>query len=181
MTVLVGYATAHGSTRGIAERIASRLGDRRILARARPVSDVETCWDDDAVVVGSAIHSQAWLPEAVQFMRNNATTLATRPVWLFSVGMPGALARPLRRWAMREGPKAIAELPGIVRPVDHRLFTGVVRRDQLPYVSRVVLRMMGGHYGDFRDWPQIDAWSDEIAAEVLRLGARSGEARGAGT
>src|SRR6478752_6918190 len=91
MTVLVAYATAHGSTRGIAERITARLGERHVAAQARPVSEIESVFDDDGVVVGSAIHGQAWLPEAVRFMRNNATTLAARPVWLFSVGMPGAL------------------------------------------------------------------------------------------
>ena len=100
--------------------------------------------------------------------------LAARPVWLFSVGMPGALARPLRRWAMREGPKALAELPDIVRPVDQQLFTGVVLPDQLPLVSRVILRLMGAHAGDFRDWPQIEAWADTIAAHLAEMGTRSG-------
>src|SRR6478752_10720837 len=75
MTVLVAYATAHGSTRGIAERITARLGERHVAAQARPVSEIESVFDDDGVVVGSAIHGQAWLPEAVRFMRNNATTL----------------------------------------------------------------------------------------------------------
>jgi menaquinone-dependent protoporphyrinogen oxidase len=174
MTVLVAYATAHGSTRGIAERITARLGQRHLVAQARPVSEVESVVAYDGVVVGSAIHGQAWLPEAVRFMRSNATALAARPVWLFSVGMPGALARPLRRWAMREGPKALAELPKIVRPVDQHLFTGVVRREELPLVSRAILRLMGGHTGDFRDWPEIEAWADDIAARLAAMGARSG-------
>ena len=178
MTELVAYATAQGSTRGIADRIAARLGERHLAAQARPVSEIGSVFDYDVVVVGSAIQARAWLPEAVRFMRNNATTLAVRPVWLFSVGMPGALARPLRRSAMREGPKALAKLPDIVRPVGQRQFTGVVRRDQLPFVSRVVLRLMAGHTGDFRDWPQIEAWADDIAAHLAEIGARSGQLPG---
>lgn len=54
----------------------------------------------DCVVAGSAIHDQAWLPEGRRFAVDNAT-LSTKPVWLFSAGMPGALGRPLRRWEGR--------------------------------------------------------------------------------
>ncbi len=38
--VLVGYATRHGATRGIAERIGTRLRDAGLEADVRPVSAV---------------------------------------------------------------------------------------------------------------------------------------------
>jgi hypothetical protein len=44
----------------------------------------------------------------------------------------------------------------------------VVRPDQFPKLSRVVLRLMGGRYGDFRDWVEIDRWADQIAADLMR-------------
>jgi menaquinone-dependent protoporphyrinogen oxidase len=56
----------------------------------------------DAIVIGIAIHGRAWLAEASQFLSTHADELVVRPVWLYSVGMPGALARLLRRLAMRE-------------------------------------------------------------------------------
>ena len=32
--------------------------------------------------------------------------------------------------------------------------------------SRIFLHLAGGRYGDFRDWPAIDAWALEIADQL---------------
>jgi menaquinone-dependent protoporphyrinogen oxidase len=166
MRVLVAYATAQGSTRGVAERIASVLRERGLPADCLPVDQVSDLQQYDAVVVGSALHSQAWLPEAATFVTSRVPALTARAVWLFSVGMPGALARPLRRWAMREGPMAVAPFEGLVRARGSRLFSGVVSKRQLPLVSRAVFRLMGGSYGDFRDWEDIESWAAGVAGEL---------------
>jgi len=84
---------------------------------------------------------------------------------------------------MREGPKALADLPDIVRPVDQQLFTGVIRGEHLPIAGRVIRRLMGGHTGDFRDWPQIEAWVDTVATHLAQVNrewggvARRGDGR----
>jgi menaquinone-dependent protoporphyrinogen oxidase len=166
--VLVTYVSPHGSTRGVAERIATRLRENAVSVDCVPIHAAPEVADYDAAVVGSAIHDQAWLPEASRFLATHATELVVRPVWLFSVGMPGALARPLRKLAMREGPKAVAPFTAMVRPQGTRLFSGVVSKQQFPRVSRVALRLMGGRYGDFREWPEIDAWAAEISARLLQ-------------
>jgi menaquinone-dependent protoporphyrinogen oxidase len=170
MRVLVTYVSPHGSTRGIAERIATRLRDRGVAVDCLPVGETRAVEAYDAVVVGSAIHGQAWLPEAAQFISTHAAELEARAVWLYSVGMPGALARPLRRFAMREGPKVVAPFAPLVHPRGTRLFSGVVGRQQFPLVSRVVMRLMGGRFGDFRDWPAIDAWATSICDSLLENG-----------
>ena len=166
MRVLVTCASPHGSTRGIADRIALRLRDRGLSVDCLPVEEAPAPAGYDAVVVGSALHDRAWLPEAARFLAAHADELLARPVWLFSVGMPGALARPLRRPAMREGPAAVAPFETLVRPRGARLFSGVVSKEHFPPAGRVALRLMGGHYGDFRDWPDIDAWADVIVADL---------------
>lgn len=178
MRVLVTYVSPHGSTRGIAERIATRLRDRGLLVDCLPIHETQAMADYDAVVVGSAIHGQAWLPEASQFLFTHADELVAKPVWLFSVGMPGALARPLRKLAMLEGPKAVAPLAVMVRARDTRLFSGVVSKHQFPSVSRATFRLMGGRYGDFRNWPDIDAWAASIS-DCLLEGTRSARRRSA--
>jgi menaquinone-dependent protoporphyrinogen oxidase len=165
MKILMAYATCDGSTRGIADRIAARLRERGHDAESLGVNDVHDLSPYDAFVVGSAIHGQAWLPEATRFMEWHAPVLAARPTWLFSVGMPDALAKSLRKWAGKEGPKVVEPFQE-VNARDNHLFTGVVTKDQLPWVSRVVFRVAGGHYGDFRDWDAIDAWADEIATSL---------------
>lgn len=171
MRVLVTYVSPDGSTRGVAERVAQRLRETGVRVDCAPVHDVRGVGDYDGVVVGSALHGRAWLPEAADFLSVHAGDLVVRPVWLFSVGMPGALAPPLRTLAMREGPLAVAPYVELVRPRGTRLFSGVVSKQQFPAVSRLVLRLMGARFGDFRRWPDIDAWADEIAdglAESVR-------------
>ena len=166
MTVLVAYATAHGSTRGVAERIASRLADHGVEAECLSVDQVKGLDAYDSAVVGSAIHDQAWLPEARQFVTDNAAALWAKPVWLFSVGMPGALGRPLRRWAKVEGPKVVAPITRTIGSRGEHLFSGVVAPEQFPTLSRAIFRLMGGHWGDFRNWPEIDAWADSITTAL---------------
>ena len=173
-TVLVAFASPQGSTRGVAERIAARLRGHGLDVDCLPIREVSEVAGYDAVVAGSAIHDQAWLPGASQFLLGHSEELAARPLWLFSVGMPGALARPLRRFGMREGPKVVAPFADLV-PRDARLFSGVVTKHTFPFRSRVVLRLMGGSYGDFRDWPAIDAWAEEIASSLVE--ASSGTRR----
>lgn len=163
---LVAYASPHGSTRGVAERITGRLQERGIQVSCLPVDGAADVAGYDAVIVGSAIHNRSWLLSAAQFIRTNRTPLAEKPTWLFSVGMPAALARPLRKWGMREGPKAVQEFVSLVNPRGDVLFSGVIEPAQLPVISRLILRMMGGRYGDFRDWHAIDAWADGIGAEL---------------
>src|SRR5204862_5936066 len=81
-----------------------------------PVSEVCDVGAYDAVIVGSAVHDQTWLPAAVRFMRDNRAALASRPVWLFSVGMPSPLPRGLRRGAMNGESKAVAGFGDMVGP-----------------------------------------------------------------
>lgn len=170
MTVLIAYATAHGSTRGVAERIAGRLGEAGFAATVAPVDEAPDVGQHEAVVVGSALHSQAWLPEARRFVDANVEQLAQRPTWLFTVGTIGEtssfLPRPIARLGSRLR-KDSAELAGWRSAIgvrDHRYFAGAISPDHWSPVGNVVLRLLGGRHGDHRDWDDIDAWSDRIAA-----------------
>ncbi|MFD9818296.1 flavodoxin domain-containing protein [Streptomyces violascens] len=169
MNVLVGYATVHGSTREIAEHIGARLGEAGIAADVRSVNEVDSLDCYEAFVLGSAVHGQAWLPAAKDFVRLNSTLLCFRPVWLFSVGMPGALRGPWKKLARKEEPLIAQGLPGQLPYRSHRLLSGVVTREQLPPMGRILFRLMGCRYGDFRDWAAIDAWTDRITADLCRI------------
>lgn len=93
MTVLVAYASALGSTREIAQHVADRMAATLDGVECRSVDEVDSVSGYDAVVVGSAVHSQSWLPAADQFFARHAPELAKRPVWAFNVGMADALAQ----------------------------------------------------------------------------------------
>ena len=62
--VLVAYASEHGSTGGVAKRIAARLGEREAHVEVRPVIDVDGVGGYHAVVLGSGLYHQRWIPRA---------------------------------------------------------------------------------------------------------------------
>ncbi|WP_306337385.1 flavodoxin domain-containing protein [Streptomyces sp. KL118A] len=169
MDVLVGYATAHGSTREIAERIAGRLQAAGLRAEARPMDEVDDPDAYRAYVLGSAVHGQAWLEQAMAFLRLNGDLLRARPLWVFSVGMPNALRGPWKRAAARKERDMIEQAVRAEVPFrGHCLLDGVIRPGHLPLSGRLALWLVGGRFGDFRDWPSIDAWADDIVGELAR-------------
>ena len=173
MKLLVTYASAAGSTRGVAERIAARLAERGHQVACLPVTERPDAAEFDAVVVGSAVHGQQWLPSATDWLGAHRATLRTRPVWAFSVGMPAALGRPFRRLGTAEASKIEAALAQDVPLRAHRLFSGVVTEGTFRGRSRWAFRLMGCRYGDFRDWSAIDRYADQIAEELARSESRS--------
>lgn len=64
MPVLITYATLHGSTREVAERIASRLYADGFAVECRPLDHVPCVEKYDAVIIGGAVHSHKWLLDA---------------------------------------------------------------------------------------------------------------------
>jgi menaquinone-dependent protoporphyrinogen oxidase len=172
MGVLVAYATDHGSTRGVADRIADRLQQRGVDAEVCAVADVLEVSGYEAVVLGSAIHGGNWLPAARRFAGRNAAPLRERPVWLFSVSTLGdevsmfsrRVASRLR--ALRKETPEVAEMRRLLHPREHRNFAGAVARSHWPASGRAFFRATGGRYGDHRNWAAIDAWADLIAAQL---------------
>lgn len=116
MTVLVAYASAHGSTRTVAERVAARLGRHGLDVELAALDAVPDVGPYRAVVLGSAVHNGAWLPEAVDCVRRQRASLFARPVWMFSVGMAAALPGRCGDW-----PRAPNRLgsPAPSKPLSH--------------------------------------------------------------
>lgn len=169
MTVLVAYASALGSTREMAQRLASRMAVALGQVECRSVEEVESVSGYEAVVVGSAIHNQAWLPPASQFVARHAPELAKRPFWAFSVGMADALPKPFRiRGAALQQARLAEVLFKEVPLRGHTVFSGVYQAVQMPAPLRVLFRLTGGRFGDLRDWAAVDAWADEIAAQLAK-------------
>jgi menaquinone-dependent protoporphyrinogen oxidase len=86
MTLLVAYASKHGSTQGIAEAIGKRLRERGLDTDVRPVREVDGLERYDTIVLGSAVYLGAWLKEAMAFVDRLEATLRRVPLWLCSSG-----------------------------------------------------------------------------------------------
>jgi menaquinone-dependent protoporphyrinogen oxidase len=160
-SVLVAYASKHGSTEGIALAIADRLRERGLEASASPVGELDGVGEADAVVLGSAVYVGSWMPEAVGFAETHAEALAERSVWLFSSGPLGVEVDD-----EEEQPRQLAQLRGLVGPVEHRVFFGALERSKLGFGERIMVKAVKAPEGDFRDWDAIRAWADAIADDL---------------
>jgi menaquinone-dependent protoporphyrinogen oxidase len=166
MTVLVAYASRHEATEGIAARIAERIADAGAAVDLRQVDAVDSLDAYGAVVFGAPVYDQSWPPEADRFVNEHRDVLAIRPVWLFSVGSFGDTNRLIGRLTHKE-PKRIAEMRSAVQLREYRVFQGVIRKHQWPFWSRMLFHAFGGRFGDHRDWPEIEAWADQIALALV--------------
>jgi len=175
MKVLVAYASRHGATAGIAERVASALRENGLEAEARPVKEADDPARYDAVVVGGAAYMFHWLKEATSFVTRHRAVLAERPVWLFSSGPLGTDLVDAEGKDVFEAsrPKEFDELETMIQPRGVKVFFGAWDPDAPPIgMAERMLRLAPAAKdalpaGDFRDWPAIDAWAAEIA-EVLQ-------------
>ena len=172
MPVLVAYASKHGATRQIAERIGEVLRATGLDAEVRPVHSAGDPAGYDAVVLGSAVYFGAWRREGTGYVRRHRGALSGRPVWLFSSGPLGtatadAQGRDLRAAA---APKELAEFTAAVAPRDHRVFFGALDHTRFGPAERLLWLLPGSHEllreGDFRDWTEVDAWAAGIAQQL---------------
>ena len=183
--VLVVYASRHGSTRGIAQRIEEVLRTEGLEVDIAPADHASGVGAADAVVVGSAVYMGSWLKEAVEFVKRNEVRLAELPLWFFSSGpLPGSSlgkgpdVDPLTdALGPEEGPgsggrKKIDEITAATFPKDHRVFLGAFDpNDPAKVTSERLVRLLPAvkkalPAGDFREWDAIEAWAHEIAATL---------------
>lgn len=174
MIILVAYATRHGSTAGIAERIAAGLRTAGLTATVSHVEDVREVTPYNAVVLGGATYMFHWLKDATRFAKHHQTELRKRPVWLFSSGPLGTdlVDDEGHDVLTASRPREFDELATVLQPRGERIFFGAHDPDAPPVGlgERVVRHLPAAKTaipaGDFRDWAAIDAWATEIAQEL---------------
>ena len=175
MSILVAYASKHGATEGIAERIAENLREAGQDADARPVQEVSDLAGYDGYVVGSATYLGHWMNDATTFVSSNQELLNEKPVWLFSSGPLGTEATDAKGHDLRMAtlPKELPEIEHAIHPREHRMFYGVLDPGKLTFAERSMRMLPASRAilpeGDFRDWDEIQDWAYGIAKEMTQL------------
>jgi hypothetical protein len=83
-----------------------------------------------------------------------------RPGW-FSSGPVGDPPRPGESDAVD-----VKEIVAAAGAREHRLFAGKLDKSKLSFRERAVIRAVGGHGGDYRDWDEIRGWAEAIATSL---------------
>lgn len=164
--ILVAYASRAGSTREIAEAVADELRQTDHSVTVASCDDAPDADGFDAVVIGSALYADRWLPTASRYLRRQRPHLQGRPTYLFQSG-------PCRPRPEEGGPQHDAgrtPVPRVVRRLGRQLglahpVTFAGRLD--PADSRLSRWLAAAApSGDFRDWEEIRAWGYANGTEL---------------
>jgi menaquinone-dependent protoporphyrinogen oxidase len=167
--ILVTYASRAGSTAGVAEAIGKTLVGNGLQVDVLPMQAVNDLSPYRAVVAGSAIRSQKWLPEAMQFLNDHRSELARVPFASFMVCITLSMANAGQ---YREGIKAwMSPVRVLVQPVSEGYFAGVLDFSRLPFsfnvlAMRFVVLLGIWKQGDHRDWTAIRTWAESLPSRL---------------
>lgn len=167
--ILVAYATKHGGTAEIAERVARVLREAGLDVDALPAQRAGDPAAYRAVVLGSALYIGRWRREAVRFLEANEAALAARPVWLFCSGPTGEgePAELLQGWHIPPNMKSLVQR---IAPRGVGVFGGALDTGTMSFFEKWIIKRVKAPVGDFRDWRAIEAWAADIAASLKEKG-----------
>jgi menaquinone-dependent protoporphyrinogen oxidase len=167
MKVLVTAASRHGATTEIAASLGAVLQAAGLEVEVMHPAEITTLDGFDAAVIGSAVYVGHWLEPARELVEREKVALCRIPVWLFSSGPIGDPPKPVEE-ALDDAP--LAELVGAR---EHRTFAGRIDRKRLGFGEKAIMAAVRAPEGDFRPWPEIEAWARQISGSLVAVGAAS--------
>lgn len=158
MTVLVAYATNRGSTREVADAVATTLRNHGLEVDVRPAGEVADVIAYDAVVLGTAIYMGRLHGDARKLLKQQRDALGARPFAIFAMG-PRTLSDDDVAGARKQLKKSL-ERASVVADAA-AIFGGVIDPAKLSFpLNRLPA-------SDARDWDAIHAWAAEVAAKII--------------
>jgi menaquinone-dependent protoporphyrinogen oxidase len=171
-SVLIAYASKYGSTKEIAEHIALVLRREGFEVTVSDAEAVSSLYPYNAVIIGSALYFDNWLPAASELLESFQDDLARKDVWLFSSGITGeGDFEKVIDWSY---PEALKDVIKTIKPKAITLFGGKVDSNQLSLEDWLVNPGVRVEVGDYRNWVKIEAWAQTIA-DTLRGKETRGE------
>jgi menaquinone-dependent protoporphyrinogen oxidase len=171
--VLIAYASTHGHTATIAERIAHvlRSAGHRVIVHDDVGSTDPPVHLYDAVVIGASVHRGHHQRDIVEWAEHNATSLNLCPSAFFSVCLAAAEDSEETRQAAHDYLDDFEERTGWA-PRLRTTFAGALQYREYDLATRLVMRLMmarGGHPTDitrdtdYTDWNAVDAFARDCA------------------
>lgn len=166
--ILVAYATAAGSTAGVAEAVGRVLRDTGVTVDVCPAREVTDVSSYGAVVLGTGVRVGRTYSEAASFLQEHQTALSEMPVAVFVVCMTMKEDTEESCQAVEDYARnMLAATPGI-EPVSTGLFAGAMDYAKLPWFLRFIIkRVIKTPEGDFRDWEAVETWSADLPSALL--------------
>ena len=168
--ILVTYASKHGATKEIAEKIGEVIRQAGLQVDVLPVKGIHDLTSYRAVILGCAVYIGKWLKEAGEFLEVHEKSLAERPLWLFSSGPTGNgdAVVLLGGWQLPSDQQPIIDR---IQPHNIAVFHGYINPDKVNVIEKwSIQNLVKKPFGDFRDWAAITSWANSIADTLKGAG-----------
>jgi menaquinone-dependent protoporphyrinogen oxidase len=179
--VLVLYASTHGHTGKIAERIGTTLTTHGVSANVRDVHSYGEHADLDkyeAVIVGASVHVGHHQSEMLGWLGRHHTRLDAMPSAFFSVSLTAADDSDEARATTRELIDDVLDASGWT-PRESVAFAGALQFKEYNLPTRVIMRLMARRIEhqtgtsidvhedtDYTDWAAVDRFAEAFAASL---------------
>lgn len=169
--ILIVYSSGYGSTAEMAKKIGNTIAKEG--AEVAVLSSVEVTDLDqyDAVIVGSPIRYDRWMPAAKAFVIDNQEYLNKIPVAYFFSCLVLAIRNEDTERKGRQYAEKLQAISSQVKPIDIGRFSGVLDFSKMPLPLRIIFKIFGAiiglKEGDYRDWDEIRRWSKSIATKLI--------------
>ena len=175
--VLVLYASTHGHTAKVADRIGAALTSHGVQARVRDVHVSGPRIDlseFDGVIAGASVHAGHHQNEMLTWLGHHHTRLSAMPSAFFSVSLTAADDTDEARATTREMIDDVLDATGWI-PRETVAFAGALQFEEYNVPTRVLMRLIARHHDphaevrkdtDYTDWAAVDRFAEAFATSL---------------
>lgn len=176
MRILLAYATRYGATEEVATVMAATLRDEmKIAVDLRPMREVRSLEEYDAVILGVPLYIGSWPNDADRFLFRHQKALKHRPAALFVLGPVSDDPEELVG-SQAQLDKELANYPWF-DPIAIQVFVGKYDPEKLRFPDTLLAKLPVSPLHDkpatdLRDWDAIHAWTQKIGTRFQPIPSR---------
>lgn len=160
--VLVAFASTHGSTQEVAEKIAGVLRERGLAVDLQPAKSVRSLEGYAAVILGAPLYMFHLHRHALQFLSRHQKALAGGlPLAIFAGGPFGKGDDSEWQEVRRELNSELAKFPWLA-PVSVEVIGGKFDPEKLSFPWNLLPALKNVPANDLRDWSAIHSWANSL-------------------
>lgn len=173
MKILIAYSSGYGTTKEVAQEIASILHDEfQLSVDLHPLDYHENLQEYDAIIIGSSVRADQPLATTRDFFAAHRLELQQKKVALFLVCLTASTQQGKEKVKKDYISQILSRYQDIV-PVSIEAFGGKVDFDRLNPVMQQLVQSVMKQAGvnpdqsmDARNWLEIKEWARSLAEKL---------------